>query len=119
MADKKNGPRRALRGLHLTVSDGGTLTQSNLECAAAFPCGCPKALSHIEQPVQGRTTTAGPQPQGTVPTTNRISKTTNSKPRMPLGPYPHVRAWGHVGNAPRSNSTRMTSSIVPMEVSFV
>ncbi len=35
------------------------------------------------------------------------------KPKIPEGPYPHSRLWGHDGMEPSNNKIRMTRMIVP------
>lgn len=39
---------------------------------------------------------------------------TRSNPIPPLGPYPQLLLWGHLGTTPRSNRTRIINSIKPM-----
>src|SRR3954465_8661337 len=44
----------------------------------------------------------------------RIKIITRTRPRPPLGAYPQPRLYGHEGNAPSNNKTKIINRIVPM-----
>src|SRR3990172_7157653 len=55
---------------------------------------------------------------------NRPDKTSRSTissttPNPPLGRYPQLRLWDHVGNTPASRSTNTTSSTIPIALLHV
>jgi hypothetical protein len=43
----------------------------------------------------------------------------STSPSPPLGPYPQLLLWGHVGIAPMSMSTTTMSRIIPMDMAFL